>query len=169
MNVISWDRAYCLYPRSTLTWKTAYLINGDNDGRRYTLIKQKYTNRGFRIFLTLRRSVGVSHDHALTNIRRQVGDSLCWTLPLSTVGVVPPRPFDTISEPLTRDPCCFTWWRLKLVSEPNDPKYATLHTEFMVMKSSNVLYYDYVKLEEQQLIVRTNRTASNGAEGEKGL
>ncbi|KAI0743235.1 hypothetical protein BC629DRAFT_1299292 [Irpex lacteus] len=81
-NVISWDRAYSMYPRVTLTFQTAFIVNRDRSGGRYNKIKNKYIDRGFEFYGDLKQEPGgVAYDDpAFTGLPRQLGDGHCWTL-----------------------------------------------------------------------------------------
>ncbi|KAI0684139.1 hypothetical protein BC835DRAFT_1293861 [Cytidiella melzeri] len=139
MNVISWDRAYCLYPRATLEDRTSLLV------RRYGVlirnIVTKYTARGWAFIYSCPASR--RKDLALTFVPRWIGDGRSWVIKLPTEGVTAPPSFNSISRPLTRDPCCLTSWRLLPRDEDEDP-YPMV--DFGVTVSSNAFFYQYTTL-----------------------
>ena len=159
-----------MYPRVTLTFKTAFIVNRDRSGGRYNKIKNKYIDRGFEFYGDLKQELGgVAYDDpAFTGLPRQLGDGHCWTLPLSVDGVTPPPAFNAVSRALTRDPCCFTMWILEPTPLSLYPGYAQLEMKFNIMKSGDLLYYDYVKLEDQRItLIHPDRKRRIGPEGEE--
>jgi len=81
MNVITHDRAYCLYPYLTLVMRTSVIMSSYSGGlfRHFDAIK-KYLNRGFNMICfnqsndMIRRLLG--------NMTRHLGDKYCWTIDL---------------------------------------------------------------------------------------
>lgn len=194
LNLISWDRAYSMYPRATFTNRTAHFLRDHRsassaDVSRYSDIIRKYTKRGYKFSFHLPRHAAT--DPALTTLPRRLGDGNCWVLPLSQEGVTPPPPFNSLSHPLTRDPCCFSMWKLdgdyeNIVVEPARPVIPAhmdmltaavwlarwqeraaaprlisakrLRVEFKDLEDTRgVLFYGYVKLEDQAITLRAGR------------
>ncbi|KAI0083368.1 hypothetical protein BDY19DRAFT_910652 [Irpex rosettiformis] len=108
LNVISWDRAYSLYPRATFEHRKSVLLLEE---RSYlTDIIEKYSNRGFEFVHTLDLPT-LKSDPALDSTPRWIGDGHSWILDLPTNGITLPPPISPLSKPLTRDPCYLTTWR----------------------------------------------------------
>ena len=142
LNVISWDRAYSLYPRATFEdHKSLYLRPDYTEDETEPLIIAKYEERGWDF--DTGRSTLEKHDRAFSSVARWIGDSLSWVIKLDLAGVMPPPPANDFSPPLSRDPCCFTsWWMTPqhpYRSYPPSRPTRGIH-------SSKFLSYNYVSL-----------------------
>ncbi|KAH8092522.1 hypothetical protein BXZ70DRAFT_898119 [Cristinia sonorae] len=84
MNVISYEKAYCIYPRATLH-EHCSLNNELYSSPTRPEALQKYTTRGFKFCRSLRHIADI--DLGFRVAGRYIGDSLCWTLSLNTDGV----------------------------------------------------------------------------------
>ncbi|KAI0083370.1 hypothetical protein BDY19DRAFT_910654 [Irpex rosettiformis] len=119
LNVISWDRAYSLYPRATFEHrKSLLLLEGYTH---LTDIIEKYSNRNFEFVRTLDHP-SLTSDPALASTPRWIGDGYSWILDLPTNGITLPPP---LSKQLTRDPCYLTTWRCFEVVLPWRPRSMT--------------------------------------------
>lgn len=122
MNVIAWDRAYCLYARGTLVDRcTVYTRSSiyQDEG-----VIWKYETRGWQ-FLSEDDS---SRDRSwLPLVPRWIGDGHSWTIKLSTKGMMSPSPINGHSLALSRDPCAGTTWNMCIV--PDERFYTQKHFE----------------------------------------
>lgn len=139
LNVISWDRAYSLYPRCTFEHRKAILFR--HRSYKFAEIRQKYSNRGFE-FTTTSANAHLGRDPALVSEARWIGDKRSWVLELSTEGITLPPPVTELSRPLTRDPCYLTTWRRLESTSPT--AYPIM--DFRKVERINALYYEYVIL-----------------------
>lgn len=138
MNVISYENAYCLYPRATLHENQTLICKAEDNPSLPTVI-EKYQQRGFEFIAGKQRAnrefSGAQKFYlSLPITQRYVGDPLCWTIPLDTdvlrVGPSPgPLPGPTISRrnpeetfTLPHDPVSTTSWAVKF-------KWGVLGTE----------------------------------------
>lgn len=142
--MISWDRAYSLYPRATLEDHTGLYLRPDTHEDHKKEIIAKYEKRGWTFCMS--RGDLEKHDRAFTNAIRWIGDSESWIIKLDLDGVTPPPPVNDFSRPLTRDPCCFTSWWLKANSPyaswiVRDPSALTTETQ-----SSKSLSHSYASV-----------------------
>ena len=112
MNLISFDRAYCLYPHATLELRAGLVCVSSPDAAH----QSKYTARGWTFATdgqslhdtrTCIRSWSAARDisRAFTSRPRWIADRLSWVLRLPLDGVaVPPGK--------TCDPCYASMWQL---------------------------------------------------------
>ncbi|KAI1282223.1 hypothetical protein F5Y07DRAFT_395023 [Xylaria sp. FL0933] len=108
VNFISWNRAFCIFPRATLLFEETVALTKMTD---YEVeLHKKYSRRGWRqrsrpINLTKSEK---NHNHLLLrdisplgvclSVDRRIGGSDTWTMKLSTAGVArPPQP-DSVLE-----------------------------------------------------------------------
>ena len=156
LNVISWDRAYSLYPRCTFEHRKAIIFR--HSSHKFGEVLQKYSDRGFE-FTTTRANTHLSHDPAIASQSRWIGDKHSWVFELPTEGVTLPPPVTELSRPLTRDPCYLATWRRV------DRVFPTAHSTIAFEKvgGHNALHYEYVILAEEfeepmfQIFARTYR------------
>ncbi len=111
MNVISYDSAYCLFPRATLEERRSLLSwssQGRSKRRAEGLIK--YSARGFRMlhFLDPDDLKMPKPNRAFTFGPRWLGDPYTWVIPLDMEGVLPPPPPNPYSSARSRDPVVLT-------------------------------------------------------------
>ncbi|KAI0083366.1 hypothetical protein BDY19DRAFT_702552 [Irpex rosettiformis] len=139
VNVISWDRAYSLYPRATFEHRKSVVLRRQNRQLMYSII-EKYGNRGFEFRYTIHDNDIVS-DPAFTSAQRWIGDGHSWVLELSTEGITLPPPITELSKPLTRDPCFLTTWRTVR-------RNWKVRMDFQSTGRVDGFYYEYVFLEE---------------------
>ncbi|KAI0083367.1 hypothetical protein BDY19DRAFT_900417 [Irpex rosettiformis] len=151
INVISWDRAYSLYPRATFEHRKSVLLRQRHHN--FDDVIQKYTNRGFGFVFTLDHD-DLKSDPAFASSPRWIGDGHSWVIDLPTEGVTLPQPLSPLSKSLTRDPCYLSTWRLARAARPTEHVVMDLTVVF----SDELLYYNYVlwddKDEQIQRVLR---------------
>lgn len=105
MNVISFEKAYCLFPRATLQNRVTAVSSDDPDafgGRsKLSVCVHKYEERGwtFESLRKIRRSDPAFRTH------RKIDDSMSWVIPLSPV-----QPVGSSPTQLTHDPVAICSW-----------------------------------------------------------
>ncbi|KAI0087717.1 hypothetical protein BDY19DRAFT_892207 [Irpex rosettiformis] len=142
-NVISWDRAYSLYPRATFEDHRGLWLRPDYaDDEGETDIIKKYRLRGWKF--EWERGALDGDDPAFGDAARWIGDTQSWVIKLDTHGVTRPPPVNEFSQPLTRDPCCMTSWWMTLAGSggPHEPPTAAIDFVF----SYPTLSYKYASL-----------------------
>ncbi|PPQ73942.1 hypothetical protein CVT24_012550 [Panaeolus cyanescens] len=84
MNIITHNRAYCLYPRATLEENRSFVLkHPEIQERRSEGAIQKYRRRGFAMQYGLDSELDFSRRSSPFFVgRRYVGDSLCWVIDL---------------------------------------------------------------------------------------
>ncbi|KAI0715608.1 hypothetical protein C8T65DRAFT_572952, partial [Cerioporus squamosus] len=137
MNVISFENAYCLFPRATLEERLSLLSSssaGRSTRRRESVAK--YVARGFTVMERI----------PVTNVRlpnllplgwRWIDDSASWVIPLDVAGVAPPVSANKRSPPLLHDPVVVCNWEVRYTPL----RGAVMH--FVVAKSE-LLRYRYL-------------------------
>ncbi|KAI0486682.1 hypothetical protein F4859DRAFT_526926 [Xylaria cf. heliscus] len=120
MNFISWNKAYCIFPRATLLFGETVTLKGPQDHN--VELHKKYSRRGWRlrtasvfmdpyqlVILDFRRA-NESKDKKQNNLSRfyplgtgtlddrRVGGNDTWTMKLSIAGVEPPLQPDSVLE-----------------------------------------------------------------------
>ncbi|TCD68642.1 hypothetical protein EIP91_010297 [Steccherinum ochraceum] len=134
MNVISYEKAYSLYPRASIVnHRSLVTCMQPSNGQPAAL--KKYADRGFSIETFVG---GYDRDFALG--KRYIGDGDCWTLNLDMTGVQAHWAPNDVSTPLTHDPVCATSWDLTVSCDPrNKPVDLTTHNKSW----SDHLFYPY--------------------------
>lgn len=89
-NLITWNKAYCIFPDSTFIHKTSYQLNfavDDINGAYLT----KYRRRGWMTLQTQWKEYERSNSSVPSSGRlsRHIGDSMTWKISLDTTGVAP--------------------------------------------------------------------------------
>ncbi|KAH8092532.1 hypothetical protein BXZ70DRAFT_458900 [Cristinia sonorae] len=107
MNVISYEKAYCLYPRATLHFHET-LVSGLNPSPGRPDALQKYLKRGFKLI----RGLGPDTECKFPTRKRFMGDSLSWTLSLDMEGVDTRFPVPGTDTTLSHDPVAMLSWKL---------------------------------------------------------
>ena len=92
MNVITWNKAFALFPRTTFLQHDAYPLTRLTDY--YAQLHAKYTRRGWAM-RTLPASSNTARE--LSGYRR-VGDRMAWQMTLDTQSVVPAAQPDYVIE-----------------------------------------------------------------------
>ncbi|KAI0526282.1 hypothetical protein F5B22DRAFT_150776 [Xylaria bambusicola] len=103
VNFISWNKAYCIFPRATLLYGETVPLTEPCD---YDVaLHNKYSKRGWRVRT---RSVNFKPGSAnllrgdlhplgtCLNVDRRIGGSDTWTMKLGTAGVAPPPQPDSV-------------------------------------------------------------------------
>lgn len=157
MNVISWDRAYCLYPRATFMHRTSLIFK--KEMMHETAVLTKYTDRGYT-FIT-KTPVQPPHPqcqhcshctegyHIQTSLaaafpsdQRWIADTHSWVIRLSTEGVIQPDDPSTSSN-LSQDPCYVTTWQM---IQKRRGYWRGPRTKFTVYKAVSGFRYQYVSV-----------------------
>lgn len=113
MNIISFEKAYCLYPRATLEGRRSLIC--DHEGPNVNVAVQKYERRGWQMVMS--DDLDWSSDlkpnfHIDYGTFRWMGDSFCWTLNLDVTQIPDRLRPDDDSTPLPHDPVAATSWSL---------------------------------------------------------
>ena len=138
MNIISYEKAYCLYPRATLHEHTSLVCESSTSRTRHRPeALQKYESRGFRLLEYIEPDE-TGMDPCFSVFHRYMGDSLCWTLPLNMEGVTPGFTIPTTNITLSHDPCSVTSWVLAV----RDPESSKPEIVFK-LRSHRSLYFMY--------------------------
>lgn len=106
LNVISYERAYCLYPRATLHERRALLIH-PQDGDQWTeILIKNITQRGYEVIeVPDMPELAISTpDVSFVLGWRWIDDSSAWVIDLDTVDVTPPPAANDLSSSRTHDP-----------------------------------------------------------------
>ena len=147
MNVISFDTAYCMYPRATLEQHVSLACTARRDP---TLegIYRKYAARGWRTIRSVDSLERRTSDPALcARHPRWINDGLSWSvrlpLPSGFGDSLPPLNWRTGA--IRRDPVSATSWRLAV-----DQESRTCETVFVQPQAVN-LFYQYVFANEDVL------------------
>ena len=133
LNIITYNAAYCLYPRATLEAYTSLVLNGGNPGKVAAL--EKYAKRGWRAISNPSPLIQyLAPSLFYIGKSRWVCDKNTWTIPLSLEGVKPPPPASPSSEALSWDPIAECGWKLAYLSIPTGlviAKFGTVATTFL--------------------------------------
>ncbi|RPD52704.1 hypothetical protein L226DRAFT_474018, partial [Lentinus tigrinus ALCF2SS1-7] len=135
MNVITYNKAYCLFARATLEAHRSLLsssTHGIYRDRGQTL--SKYTQRGFDF------AFSIAHGDATPMFPlgwRWLDDMHTWVLPLDTTGIDSPRAPNALSMPLTHDPSVVCNWNMQQGSSRG------VVMQFTIIKS-DLLQYQYL-------------------------
>ncbi|KAI0694244.1 hypothetical protein C8T65DRAFT_585148, partial [Cerioporus squamosus] len=137
MNVISFEKAYCLFPRATLEERLSLLSSSSaGHSRRRRQSVAKYAIRGFTIIERI----------PFTDLRapslfplgwRWIDDSSSWVIPLDITDVAPSASPNKSSPPLLHDPVVVCNWEVQ---------YTPLRGAVMryVVAKSELLRYRYL-------------------------
>lgn len=134
MNVITFNRAYCLYPRATLEDRLSLVCTGRDDMEE---IYNKYRERGWYIIPFYDQAQIWTSDPTFTDMARWIDDGHSWSIPLPYSFPQPIAPVNPHSASLTRDPVSVTSWALM----PDRRNRGYMH--FYHVKSPQ-LFYPYV-------------------------
>ncbi|KAI0715614.1 hypothetical protein C8T65DRAFT_573015 [Cerioporus squamosus] len=162
MNVISYESAYCLFPRATLEERLT-LLSSSSKGiyRNRGEALAKYVERGFNVILTIpansRQFSGPCSAFPLG--WRWIDDDISWVVSLDMSGVNLPRPLNSQSSPVEHDPSSITNWHMRY----NQTKGAVMHFSLV---SSDLLGYSYL-IGDQDLLAYLPRYLANCLQAEK--
>ncbi|TFK82608.1 hypothetical protein K466DRAFT_500003, partial [Polyporus arcularius HHB13444] len=137
MNVISFEKAYCLFPRATLEERVSLLSSssaGRSNRRRQSVAK--YATRGFAIIERI-PSTDLRSPSLFALGWRWIDDSSSWVIALNTRDVAPPASPNRRSPPLVHDPVVVCNWEVQ---------YTPLRGAVMhyVVARSELLRYRYL-------------------------
>ncbi|KAI0758171.1 hypothetical protein C8Q74DRAFT_1373203 [Fomes fomentarius] len=152
MNVISYEKAYCLFPQATLEEHRTLLSSscrGKGKHRMDGLLK--YHQRGWEVLYTLPLAevipdpasplyptfMRVSTKPSFRMGWRWIDDGSSWVLPLSQTGVSPPPAANASTPPLTHDPVAVCNWEVRY----HPARGAVMHFE---VAAGKVLRYRYL-------------------------
>ena len=142
MNFITYERAYCLYPRATLETRLSLVCTDRND-EVIARVFDRYTARGWTILYALGPTIPTSaqNDPAFSSRSRWVDDGQSWSIPLSAIPEQDPQlPTAHLGEPaLSRDPSSVTNWRL----DQRDP-ITQEAVQIFYSLDSPLLFYHYL-------------------------
>ncbi|KAH9948728.1 hypothetical protein B0H21DRAFT_210856 [Amylocystis lapponica] len=110
MNIISYEKAYALYPRATFEGRRALVCA--TDGPRQEPAIEKYGTRGWEMVRELPEVERNAHNRDFRFGPRWISDSESWVIALDMAGVVPPPPPNAFSPPLSQDPVGAATWKL---------------------------------------------------------
>lgn len=136
MNIITYNKAYCLYPRATLEDRISLICTGRSDTTIYRTFR-KYLQRGWTISLC-------STDLPLPTLRslsinrpRSIEGPSSWVIPLLHYPA-PAFSFNNRSAMLRTDPVSASSWTLLV----DDARRCRMHYELI---RDPQLYYTYVR------------------------
>jgi hypothetical protein len=131
MNVLSYNKAYSLYPRTTFDERETLLTprNPEHRDIRFHAI-QKYRDRGWRVM----QQPSLRNEPFYAFGSRWIGDRHSWVIDLPPVPTVAPPPTPR-SRPLADDPVAATNWTLINPLKPSIEYYTVTGAD---------LQYDYV-------------------------
>lgn len=116
MNVISYEKAYCLYPRATVH-EHRTLVCGLNPSPNRPEALRKYLLRGFKIVRRINpNTCDDIIDRSFPVGPRYIGDSQCWTLTLNMEGVDSGCTISGMTLP--HDPVSISNWSLAIRRPP---------------------------------------------------
>jgi hypothetical protein len=127
MNIISYEKAYSLYPRATFEERRSLICA--TAGFHQEPARTKYVNRGWKMITIVPAQ---EQDNPLSSFRkglRWLGDKLCYTIPLSLEGVHLAPPVHSLA-PVPRDFLSIHTWSLEHAADP--AKTAVLHFVILV-------------------------------------
>ncbi|KAJ3014961.1 hypothetical protein NUW54_g1164 [Trametes sanguinea] len=137
MNVISYNKAYCLFPRATLEERRSLMTSvAVGPGRLGTAGFFKNSDTGHRLITTLPPEE-TSMDRPSRSFPcgpRWIGDRDTWLIQLNMRDVLPPPPPNAVSSPRRHDPVVMTSFSMRY----DDDEGATLH--FYVVDSPAIRY-----------------------------
>lgn len=137
INVIAFNKAYCLYPRATLEERVS-LICTTRDDDVIENVYDRYRKRGWFIIRTVDEASSLTSDPSLTkDVTRWIDDGFSWSIPL-----YPPTYLNRFPQtnPCSYDPVSVTSWKL-IESRSTTSKAAEMT---FVMVSDQNLSQNYV-------------------------
>lgn len=151
MNIITFNAAYCLFPRATLEEHQS-LLSCSSKGiyRKRGQALVKYMHRGFDIAFRVPAERVNCRRPSFPLGWRWLDDENTWVLPLDIVDVISPPATAPDSRPLRHDPSVVCNWRMQYGTN----RGAVMH--FSVMKS-DLLRYRYL-IVDQDLSAHLSRS-----------
>lgn len=152
MNVISYEMAYCLYPRATLH-EHHTLVSGEEASPTRPAALLKYSGRGFEIMVVDRGRLPAGSLFA--EDMRYMGDSQCWTVTLDTVGIQA-FSWPISGQPLLScDPVSATSWHQKI-------GISVIYMSYRVSKFYKTSFHYLVALSVYYALSRHQESLSEG-------
>ncbi|KDQ52179.1 hypothetical protein JAAARDRAFT_139328 [Jaapia argillacea MUCL 33604] len=111
LNVITFEKAYSLYPRATFEERYALMCASAGPAQEKAL--EKYADRGWTMISQVSTIEEASTRSPFSTTDRWIDDKFSWTIPLSMSGVVFPHLPALGSPPLLQDPTSMTNWVLR--------------------------------------------------------
>ncbi|KAI9068490.1 hypothetical protein FKP32DRAFT_1561581, partial [Trametes sanguinea] len=137
MNVISYNKAYCLFPRATLEERRSLMTSvAVGTGRTDRAGFFTSSDTGHRLILSLPPEEVYMEppSRSFPCGPRWIGDDSTWLILLDTEGILPPPPPNSVSSPRSHDPIVMTSFSMRY----DDEEGATLH--FYVVDSPAIRY-----------------------------
>ena len=136
MNIITFDAAYCLYPRSTFQCNVNLALGKICD--RVSACLSKYAERGWPVIPLRSLPPNAAMDWFRLGGARSVGDFMTWTVTLDTSNVHRRRRMSPRSQQFQWDPVLYNSWILSTMTNSMIVK-----PTFFIMKSA-VFRYTYL-------------------------
>ncbi len=118
MNIITYEKAYCLFPRATLEEHVSLLSSsckGHSIRREQSI--NKYTKRGYQMMERIRGgTVDLLSNRTFPLGWRWIDDSLSWTIQLDTDRAIPLNTLNPLSHVLAHDPSAICNWEMRYSS-----------------------------------------------------
>lgn len=142
MNVISFEKAYSLYPKATFEERSS-LVCATSDGPRQEPAMKKYEQRGWKMVVCGQDEEIQSHFHCDEELEkyRWMGDAHCWTIHLDIANIHDRLHPNDDSPRLLHDPVVAASWLLGYI-----PGIGGL-TMFDLLTEDKILLLGYVYLD----------------------
>lgn len=141
MNIVAFDKAYCLYPRATLCSFSLLVTNGQDADTESTITE--FSKREYKITYSLTDHWQQNHPiKAFRSGVRFVEDYQTWGIPLDLTGVTMPDSATKKSKAMTTDPVAGSSWMLWRDT------WGVAWMNFTTMRCAN-LFYNYVYADHQ--------------------
>ncbi|KZT22872.1 hypothetical protein NEOLEDRAFT_1070661 [Neolentinus lepideus HHB14362 ss-1] len=117
MNVISFEKAYSLYPTATFEQRRSLILA--SDGPSQEPAQQKYRERGWTLLAGISSQERWDGRRAMSTTPRWIEDRFAWVIPLDLTNVVQPQEEHLLKgmSALVNDPVVMTSWKLKLLDD----------------------------------------------------
>lgn len=139
LNVIAFDKAYCLYPRATLEERITLVCTTRHD-EIIEDVYARYIRRGWFLIRGFRSVPFYSSDPALSHFARYIDDGLSWSIPLVHEFSDEVEGVNAWTGPLTHDPVSVSGWTMTARGECiNDAAAIMFHR-----MENPELHYHYV-------------------------
>lgn len=139
MNIIAFNKAYCLYPRATLQERLS-LVCTFRDDADVECVYTRYNNRGWGIIRSYRMAPGFTLDPSFSYGARWIDDGFSWSIPLSYHFKHEVISINSQTPPLVHDPVSITSWILiaggRDITDPAAMRFCQIKDE--------TLFYHYV-------------------------
>ncbi|KZT06562.1 uncharacterized protein LAESUDRAFT_700451 [Laetiporus sulphureus 93-53] len=128
MNVISYEKAYSLYPRATFKERRSLVCA--TDGPKQEPAIEKYSARGWQMLRKLSRKERRSTNCSFRGGSRWIADHDSWVIELDLAGVDLSPALSSASLPLVCDPVAVTNWTLQFSNyEPHGMEFTVVSTD----------------------------------------